>query len=571
MYRLADGDAKRVRSWAKEHLECFMPECSDPRLTTVARHPRRRDGFSHHAGSGGHSAEGEAHQQAKAALRAWVHDTLGDQGVTAVAEQASADRTRVADVMVTWPNGRQVALEVQYAALSVEQWRTRHASYQEQGITAVWLLGHQGKHLRRARAYSWEPAGAADGLIALSDLHAAMAQAGLPVLWINPVWGEGAGIGTASTTTSPHRVRDGSYGDEHGDSFTTDTAFEVPPAPRQERAAFHADPLTTCTLTPDGLSTPTLQRLHHSERLLTSLNAARQAIDQARAAAEAEARRAHEARAQVRADERARWVQQQRERQQQAWDASALKQRVLARYGGTIPSLLSVRLGSEGGIYAPPEHWRAAIYAAFIWRKAGRWFTIADAYSCIAAEGIALERSSPRPRSRAVTSWLEHLHLHRYVQLHRDLADSRRILRVTVLKDLDSPPPSKAPTPPTGATTRAAAQPTARGAARCDPVPHPTQRPEQLTEQPPQRTQPAAPPLAVPPPLPTRAPLQKVAGPEAEPALLTRAQPSTADEAAGTGTGTATTHDTRPPRLRCRRCERPLDPLLAEYGLHILC
>ncbi|WP_432522781.1 competence protein CoiA family protein [Kineococcus sp. SYSU DK006] len=543
-----------------------MPECSDPRLTTVARHPRRRDGFSHHAGSGGHSAEGEAHQQAKAALRAWVHDTLGDQGVTAVAEQASADRTRVADVMVTWPNGRQVALEVQYAALSVEQWRTRHASYQEQGITAVWLLGHQGKHLRRARAHSWEPDGAADGLIALSDLHAAMTQAGVPMLWINPVWGEGAGIGTASTSTSPHRVRDGSYGDEHGDSFATDTRFHVPPDPHQERAAFHADPLTTCTLTPDGLSTPTLQRLHHSERLLTSVNAARQAIDRARAAAEAEARRAREARAQVRADELARWVQQQREHQQQAWDTSALKQRVLARYDGTIPFLLSVRLGGEGGLYAPPEHWRAAIYAAFIWRKAGCWFTIADAYRCIAAEGIEHNRKAPRFRALALLGWLQHLQLHRYVQLHHDPADPRRILRVTVLGDLDNPPPptpsnppARNAAPPAPPAPRGAARPPARPPARAagqpdtSPLSHTTQHLEQPRKQ--NHEQQPEQPLhhtgaAAHSPQPTS---------------------SAATQATATTQATAATAASEQSRPRCRRCQRPLDPLLATYGLHILC
>ena len=182
LYRLADGDARAVKAWAKEHLECCMPDCRDRRLTTVARHPRRRDGFSHYAGSGGHNGESEAHQQAKVALQAWVQDTLGGQGVTAVTEQASADRSRVADVMVTWPDGRQVALEVQYAALTVEQWRQRHESYRAQGITAVWLLGHTGRHLRTARRYSYEAEGATDGLITLGDLHAAMTQAGVPLL-----------------------------------------------------------------------------------------------------------------------------------------------------------------------------------------------------------------------------------------------------------------------------------------------------------------------------------------------------------------------------------------------------
>lgn len=187
LYRLKDGTARELKSWAKEHLECFMPDCGDRRLTTVARHPKRRDGFSHYAGAGGHSAESEAHQQGKAALVAWVQATLGPSGVTAVAERSTSDRQRIADVMVTWPDGRQVALEVQYAALTVEAWQRRHDSYREQGVVDVWLLGHDSKHLKAARRHAWEKEGAAEGMVALADLHRAMVAAGVPLLWINPV------------------------------------------------------------------------------------------------------------------------------------------------------------------------------------------------------------------------------------------------------------------------------------------------------------------------------------------------------------------------------------------------
>lgn len=59
-------------------------------------------------------AESEAHQQGKAALVAWVTDTLGPQGVTAVAEKSTSDRKRIADVMVTWPDGRQAPSMTEY-------------------------------------------------------------------------------------------------------------------------------------------------------------------------------------------------------------------------------------------------------------------------------------------------------------------------------------------------------------------------------------------------------------------------------------------------------------------------
>lgn len=285
LYRLADGEARTLRSWTKEHLECLMPDCADRRLTTVARHPRRRDGFSHYAGAGGHSAESEAHQQGKAALVAWVTQSLGGQGVHAAAKRSTSDHSRVADVMVTWPDGRKVALEVQYAPLSVHDWRARHESHREQGIPAVWLLGHTGTHLRPARRYDWESEEDAAGLVALSDLMRAMADAGAPVLWINPVLGQGPTIGTAVVTVPVDEDGHRSYEDGHDDE-----AFDVPPRSFDVRAALATDLLSSCTLDPTGLSTLALDRLRTAELELAAINAARRATNDAREAAEAEAR-----------------------------------------------------------------------------------------------------------------------------------------------------------------------------------------------------------------------------------------------------------------------------------------
>lgn len=138
-FYLEDGQAQPRREWAKEHLECLMPDCQDRRLTTVSRRGRR-DGFTHYSGAGGHSAESLFHEQGKALLARWASEHLPDAHV--VAEQATADRTRRADVMVSRPDGNQVALEVQYAGLTVHEWEQRHGDYTRQGIRDVWLFGH---------------------------------------------------------------------------------------------------------------------------------------------------------------------------------------------------------------------------------------------------------------------------------------------------------------------------------------------------------------------------------------------------------------------------------------------
>lgn len=61
LYFLQDGTAREVREWAREHLECFMPDCDARQITTVAR-STRRDGFSHMRGAGGHARESLFHQ-----------------------------------------------------------------------------------------------------------------------------------------------------------------------------------------------------------------------------------------------------------------------------------------------------------------------------------------------------------------------------------------------------------------------------------------------------------------------------------------------------------------------------
>jgi hypothetical protein len=149
LYFLKDGTARdpSVRAWVRRHLECFMPECDNRRLTVVNRseHSGRRDGFCHSSGAGRHSAEGLFHQQGKALIRQWIHDRYPQ--VEVMVEKSTITRARIADVMVRWPDGRLTAIEIQYAPLTVETWIERHQSYEQQGIKDIWLLGHHGAHL----------------------------------------------------------------------------------------------------------------------------------------------------------------------------------------------------------------------------------------------------------------------------------------------------------------------------------------------------------------------------------------------------------------------------------------
>ncbi|MBN8423110.1 hypothetical protein JF531_01070 [Microbacterium esteraromaticum] len=184
LYILPDGDLRSLspdeaaqrRRWVREELRCMFDDCPAPTLRAVAR-ANRRDGFSHGRGAGGHSPESQNHRQGKAVVAAWLRERYPD--ATVVEELASdTQRSNVADVMLLHPSGRRVAFEVQYAQVSVAEWRERHESYARQGIIDVWLWGHT--RVRKS------PSEYAAGPYRLSDVQDEVRRSGSRVTFLNP-------------------------------------------------------------------------------------------------------------------------------------------------------------------------------------------------------------------------------------------------------------------------------------------------------------------------------------------------------------------------------------------------
>lgn len=101
------------------------------RRTHLAHLPRQ-------APVGGHHSESVWHLSAKAVLADWARRQPGVADLAI--ERFTPDRTRRSDVRVYFDDGRQVALEVQATLLTDREWSARHADYQRQGITDVWLF-----------------------------------------------------------------------------------------------------------------------------------------------------------------------------------------------------------------------------------------------------------------------------------------------------------------------------------------------------------------------------------------------------------------------------------------------
>lgn len=414
LYFLRDGTARDVREWAKEHLECFMPDCAARQLTTVSR-STRRDGFSHQRGAGGHAREGLFHQQAKALIVRWVTDAT-EGVVKARAEQATTSKDRRADVMLTWPDGQQVAVEIQYAPLTPDQWRKRHESYTEQGITCIWLLGHLAPHLRSARGVTATSPRAGEA-VAIGALQQAMLAANVPLFWINPIKEL---IGTVWVDADPHVCEEWTC-----DFRSDDRRYPVPPQtyrPATDFAFFDADTLSECSIRPDGMHTPTSSHLSASyASYLVARKAdhdAQAGVREARRRREAEEQRRIEVEARVaaaRADRVAQedqqiraWLTADNVGLQRDWAASPIHARLHADHGA-IPDLLASDLPNDIGVRGLAPHWHSALYAAHILdRPEGQRFGIGDCYKTLSTNGFSLHSDGTR-RATAIIDFLKHL------------------------------------------------------------------------------------------------------------------------------------------------------------------
>lgn len=143
--------------------------------------------FAHNRGGDSCSAgESANHLAGKAAVMSWVAEKYPDLHVDA--EVVVGDGDRIADVMVTWPDGQRLAIEIQYAGLPIASWRERTEDYSRLGIRVVWLFGHTPPHMRSdALATEDVPDGSAWPRHArMGPLHRHLARRGETVAWIDP-------------------------------------------------------------------------------------------------------------------------------------------------------------------------------------------------------------------------------------------------------------------------------------------------------------------------------------------------------------------------------------------------
>lgn len=182
---LNDDQWERLRADVRQGDEVLTMRCGWPGHPKVSALGTRF--FAHNRGGDSCSAgESANHLAGKAAVMSWVADKYPDLHVDA--EVTLGDRERVADVMVTWPDGQRLAIEIQYAGLSVASWRERTEDYSRFGIRVLWLLGHTPPHMKADALATDEAPGGSDWprRARMGPLHRHLARRGETVAWIDP-------------------------------------------------------------------------------------------------------------------------------------------------------------------------------------------------------------------------------------------------------------------------------------------------------------------------------------------------------------------------------------------------
>lgn len=85
--------------------------------------------------------ESPEHLAGKASVSAWLHQQPDLKGTTIALEVPIHARKRIADIMVTFPQGHRLAVEIQLAAITPAQLEARTKDYLDDGIDVIWVLG----------------------------------------------------------------------------------------------------------------------------------------------------------------------------------------------------------------------------------------------------------------------------------------------------------------------------------------------------------------------------------------------------------------------------------------------
>lgn len=103
-------------------------------------------------------AESEEHRLAKRKIAAYFRNTYQDRNILIELEKPLPEIKRVADVLITFPGGWQIAHEIQLSNITIERLAERTTDYNTIGIDVVWWLG-KAANTETNKEWCWDAQG----------------------------------------------------------------------------------------------------------------------------------------------------------------------------------------------------------------------------------------------------------------------------------------------------------------------------------------------------------------------------------------------------------------------------
>ena len=132
---------EQAQSWSREQaLRC--PNCRGVVYARGGPEKQTQLHFAHQKGECAWSTEAESvrHMRGKVVLARWLREQFPRARVTL--EERLPEPNRIADILVTHPDGRMQAVEFQCAPLDLEEWKHRHEAYRKANIIDTWIIGN---------------------------------------------------------------------------------------------------------------------------------------------------------------------------------------------------------------------------------------------------------------------------------------------------------------------------------------------------------------------------------------------------------------------------------------------
>ncbi len=147
---IAEGiDLAQLKHWSQKDL-LYCPNCRG--IVHVRGGPEKRTQihFAHQRGECSWSTESETerHLRGKIVLAGWLQKQFPQASISL--EKRLPEPNRIADIFVTYADGRQWAFEFQCAPLDIGEWQQRHTAYCKANIQDTWIIGSNRREKQEA-------------------------------------------------------------------------------------------------------------------------------------------------------------------------------------------------------------------------------------------------------------------------------------------------------------------------------------------------------------------------------------------------------------------------------------